>query len=259
MRHSHLIIFTAVLISAVAGINAASAADLPARTFTKASPASSDWTGCYIGGNVGGAWHHADQTVPRNVAGFVFSPPPDFGSSQGSNVIGGAQIGCDYQFAGHWVIGVQDMFDFGSVRSRNNITDPTVIAFAPFQDFRTRDLYTTTARVGYLFTPQLLGYAKAGAALTYTDVAQTLTLIAPGLSQFGSAYRIGWTVGGGLEYMFMKGWSVFGEYNYVGFGRSEQNLTAAPNAGGVPAVLAPRLYMQTALLGVNYKFNFARD
>ena len=31
--------------------------------------------------------------------------------------------------------------------------------------------------------------------------------------------RTGWAVGGGLEWMFAPGWSVFGEYDYMDFGR----------------------------------------
>ena len=50
------------------------------------------------------------------VDGTVIVPANDFGSGNGSSVIGGAQIGCDYQFAGNWVVGIQGMFDFGNIR-----------------------------------------------------------------------------------------------------------------------------------------------
>jgi outer membrane immunogenic protein len=149
------------------------------------------------------------------------------------------------------------MFDFGDIRSRNNLVDPRVIAIAPFQDSRTRDIYTGTVRLGYLFAPQVLAYVKGGGAWTRTDTQFTGTLPAPFLSQFGSADRSGWTVGGGLEYMFAPGWSVFGEYNYMDFGRTEQNLIAGPGTVGAPSVLSSKLTMETALVGVNYKFNFA--
>jgi outer membrane immunogenic protein len=248
------------MLAAVAMTGSAFAADMAPR-YTKAPPpapiALYSWTGCFIGANVGGAWHHVDKNAPRDITGAVFTPPLNFGSSEDSNVIGGGQIGCDYQFAGNWVVGVQGMFDFGDVRSRNNLVDPRVIAIAPYQTFRTRDLYTATARLGYLFTPQLLGYVRGGGAWTRTNTEFWQTVPVTGLSQFGSADRSGWTVGGGLEYMFARGWSVFGEYNYADFGRTEQNLIAGPGTGGAAAsVLSSRLTMQTALVGVNYKFNF---
>ena len=49
-----------IALGAVAALTAsASAADLPARTYTKAPAAADpayDWSGFYVGANVGGAW-----------------------------------------------------------------------------------------------------------------------------------------------------------------------------------------------------------
>ncbi len=44
--------------------------------------------------------------------------------------------------------------------------------------------------------------------------------------------RSGWTVGGGLEWMFAPGWSVFGEFNYMDFGNKNVNFVAAPGTVG---------------------------
>jgi outer membrane immunogenic protein len=120
-----------------------------------------------------------------------------------------------------------------------------------------RDLYTVTGRIGYLFTPQLLGYVKGGGAWTNTYTTIYGNLPVNFLSESASADRQGWTVGGGLEYMFAKGWSVFGEYNYADLGRKDITFTQGPNTVGVPTINSTRLTMQTALVGVNYKFNFA--
>ena len=248
------------MLAAVAMTGSAFAADMAPR-YTKAPPpapvAIYSWTGCYIGANVGGGWHKFEQNAPRNTNNVAFVPPLDMGSSDNNAFIGGAQIGCDYQFAGNWVVGVQGMFDFGDIRSRNNLPDARVAAIAPYSDNRTRDIYTGTARLGYLFAPQVLGYVKGGGAWTRTSVNQYGTIPAPTfLSQFGSADRSGWTVGGGLEYMFAKGWSVFGEYNYMDFGTKTVNYVTAPVAVGNPDVVRTKLETSTALVGVNYKFNF---
>ena len=61
--------------------------------------------------------------------------------------------------------------------------------------------------------------------------------------------------------MFAPGWSVFGEYNYMDFGRRDIGFTSAgPWRGIVPErpriVISTRLTTQQALVGVNYKFNF---
>jgi outer membrane immunogenic protein len=57
--------------------------------------------------------------------------------------------------------------------------------------------------------------------------------------------------------MFAPGWSVFGEYNYMDFGRKNIVYIPGPTAVGNPGdVISTRLTAQTALFGVNYKFNF---
>ena len=54
------------LAATVLGVSAAQAADLPRQMYTKAPPPVApvfDWTGFYIGGNVGYGSAHADLTV----------------------------------------------------------------------------------------------------------------------------------------------------------------------------------------------------
>jgi outer membrane immunogenic protein len=72
----------------------------------------------------------------------------------------------------------------------------------------------------------------------------------------------GYTVGGGVEWMFAPGWSVFGEYNYLDFGTKNVNF---PSTGLVPGfgpagaladTNAIRLTAQEVIFGVNYKFNW---
>ena len=68
--------------------------------------------------------------------------------------------------------------------------------------------------------------------------------------------RSGWTVGGGAEWMFSPGWSVFAEYNYMDFGNGIAGYVSGPGTVGTPNVLNARLTTQTALVGVNYKFGW---
>ena len=241
----------------VMGSMSASAADLAARPYTKAPPAPVmvyNWTGCYIGGNVGGGWAKTDQT---RVTRLGVPAVADYGSSEGSDFIGGAQIGCDYQFAGNWVVGVQGMFDFGNIDSSHALP-----AFPTFTSVNTtKNIFTVTGRIGYLFAPQVLGYVKGGGAWARID-HNILLPGGAGLSESATGVdRQGWTVGGGVEWMFAPGWSVFGEYNYMDFGRKDIGFTSAVTGGGFVAgapseVVSTRLTTQQALVGVNYKFNF---
>jgi outer membrane immunogenic protein len=56
--------------------------------------------------------------------------------------------------------------------------------------------------------------------------------------------------------MFAPGWSVFGEFNYMDFGRKDISFVAAPGTVGVADVVHTRLQVEQALVGVNYKFNW---
>ena len=147
------------------------------------------------------------------------------------NFVGGGQIGCDYQFASNWMIGIQGMYDYGRISSSHVV--PTAFAGAPVGSFQSvdqaRDMWTVTGRVGYLFIPQLLGYVKGGGAWTRVDQAinGTVPVFFNSENAFG-VNRSGWTVGGGLEWMFAPGWSVFGEFNYMDFGSKNVNFVKAP-------------------------------
>jgi len=258
MKNSKSILSTAVAVSAILGVSSASAADLPTRAYTKAPAAvpvmTYNWAGCYVGGNLGGGWAKTEQTRVGLVNGTVL-PAQDYGSDSGSSFIGGGQIGCDYQFGGNWVVGVQGMFDFGTINSSHIIP--------PFPTFSTADstknMYTATARIGYLFVPQVLAYVKGGGAWTRTDSSVFGSVPVNFLSESALGNdRSGWTVGGGLEWMFAPGWSVFGEYNYMDFGGKDIGYIPGPltRPGSVGDLLSTRLTAQTALFGVNYKFNF---
>ncbi len=79
-----------------------------------------------------------------------------------------------------------------------------------------------------MFQPNVLLYVQGGAAWTNT----TVTFFDTTGTQTGSLSNNsqGWTLGGGGEWMFAPHWSVFAEYNFLGFGgSSDQNLVAGVN------------------------------
>jgi len=232
------------------------AADLPARTYSKAPVAMAPvdtWTGCYVGGNIGGGWQKTTTTDPLVV------PPgfSDVGTDTGTGVVGGGQIGCDYQFASSWVVGVQGMFDGAGVKGSH---------LAPFAysgdnsetlTTKTNWFGTLTGRIGYAVAPQALLYAKGGVAFVNENYTDTDPAAVPPFAGQGSTNRTGWTVGGGGEYKFSPNWSVFAEYNYIGLGTKTVNI--AYNCGAGCGFINPYPYwekqnLQTVLVGVNYRW-----
>jgi outer membrane immunogenic protein len=214
---------------------AASAADLaplrpaPGPVYTKApGPAPLSWTGCYLGANAGGAFINNQDSAPT-VGGLGSDSPTGF--------VGGGQVGCDYQISS-WVFGVQGMFDWADVNGSHSVPGT-----GGFTSLSTDDKWigTATGRIGYTVQPAILVYAKGGAAWTRDDLSASFV----GGSDSATADRMGWTAGGGLEYMFMPNWSVFAEYNYMDFGSKTLNF---PIAGPIDATQT----IQTATVGVNW-------
>jgi outer membrane immunogenic protein len=241
----------------------AMAADMPvkARPPAPAPVAVYNWTGCYIGGNVGGGWARTKQSqIAKLTPGPVPVGPNDFGASDDSAFIGGGQIGCDYQY-NSWVFGLQGKVDFGDIKSSHGIPTafpgfPAPTSFTSIN--KTKDVVTATARLGYLFTPAMLAYVKGGGAWARVDHTFIGHVPVDFLSESASDIsRQGWTVGGGLEWMFAPGWSIFGEYNYMDFGTKDVAFVQGPATVGFPDLVHTRLTMQQALFGVNYKLNWA--
>jgi outer membrane immunogenic protein len=186
------------------------------------------WTGCYLGGNVGGAFAHNKDRDPA--AGGA-----DLGSDSPSGVAAGGQVGCDYQ-ASAWVFGLQGMFDWTDVKGSHT---PGTLGFVSITNDN-KWIATATARIGYAVQPALLIYARGGAAWTTDDMS-----VVAGFTDSATANRVGWTAGGGLEYMFAPSWSVFAEYNFMDFGT--KTVTFPLNGP-----LDSKQDIQTATVGVNW-------
>jgi outer membrane immunogenic protein len=217
------------------------AADLP----MKAAPLSvlPSWTGFYVGGNVGGQWGNADPNTAT-----VFSPTGYFAQSSvspaiataglqhfnSSSVTGGLTAGFNFQ-ASNYLLGFEgDINWFGFKGSATSGAVYPCCAPTSFTINSTASadwLATIRVRLGVLATPTFLLYATGGAALgevnanwnfrdTFATAAESASL---------NNTLLGWTAGGGGEYLFGGGWSVKAEYLYVDLGRVyaiSTNLTA---------------------------------
>src|SRR5207245_1344952 len=164
------------------------------------------WTGCYVGGNVGGAWVNrewTDQTVRSPTLGV------SLGSNTASGGIGGLQAGCNYQVGG-WVFGLQGDYDWTS--AKQTVTPVALTPFFPGLATydKLKSLASVTGRVGYAWD-RFLGYVKAGGAWEQSDYS----LLVGGLTAATvSEKRGGWTVGVGGEYAFLNWLTGFIEYDF---------------------------------------------
>ena len=218
MRKTSFAIATALAITAAP---LARAADLPLKVETPFVERFS-WTGCYLGGHLGGGFAHKDITDPVQLVQDSFlglGTTPDVttvGPAPKGVVIGG-QIGCDYQFAPSWVIGIEGAASGSTMKGSSTFGLPLGNPDTALLQAKTDFLTSVTARIGFAFDNVLL-YAKGGAALAGDRYDVVGSFAGAPFSFTGLENRIGWTAGGGVEWAFSQHWSASIEYDYYQFG-----------------------------------------
>jgi outer membrane immunogenic protein len=234
------------------------AADLPARTYTKAAPVAvvPSWTGFYIfGGAGGGAW---DASTYTRVTGTGL--PLSIHQTQGGDGwFGTVGAGYDWQVNPSWVVGVFADGQFGSLRG--TIQDPTV---GWSGTIKMQDAWAVGARVGYLIAPNVLSYVNAGYSGSHwsgTEFWGALSGINVGDHTAGFN-RNGGFVGGGVENnlnifgITAPGWFMKTEYRaaYYG-GKNIGELVDGTNVA-VGRDINFKPLVQTVETSLVYRFNW---
>jgi len=169
------------------------------------------WTGCYIGGSIGGGYAWTENTNVVNTTAFG-----DFGPGQGyannaSGFAGGGQLGCNYQVS-RFVIGVEGSYLWA------NIKRDYVSPFGGGDDVynnKIDGIASVAARFGMAFDNWLF-YTKAGWAAAHAKLS-VVDGIAPTGAGNASNWHNGFTLGTGTEYAFTPNWIVGIETNYYRF------------------------------------------
>lgn len=211
------------LLLAASGV--AQAADIGRReppTFTPVAQASPlyNWTGLYLGANLGGDWVRDSASLGGNRA-----------HADSATLFGGLQAGYNFQ-SGPWVVGVETDAGYGNASK--------TVALGAL-NLKTEKTWSGTvrARGGYAFDNLLL-YGTGGLAWATTKSTLTNGL---GGAVSGDKTRVGWTVGGGLEYGVTKNVSIKGEYLYADYGRETTAFRTRE-----------QLSDHLVRVGVNYRF-----
>jgi outer membrane immunogenic protein len=227
--HRCLAAVGAGLLSIAGFAGAASAADLPARTYTKAPAIVApvyDWSGFYIGLNGGGASSRGCWNLTSN-AGVTIPTAPLEGCHDSTGGLAGGQVGYRWQ-ASNWVFGVEAQGDWADLKG----SSASLTAIIPFNNQTTVDaIGLFTGQVGYAFN-NVLVYVKGGAAVTdnrYANVFTVNNAFAPAGTAFNTASDTRWggAVGAGLEFGFAPNWSVAIEYDHLFMGTP--NVTFPPS------------------------------
>ena len=241
-----------VLLSgvAIAAITASSvlAADLPRRTAPPVAPyivPIFTWTGFYLGLNAGAAFNDSRTQNSAFFNGY---------NQNGTSFTGGGQAGYNYQM-GQFVLGLEtDINYLGKTTNNNN-------SFGSYGNNNNRDGYfgTVRGRIGFALDRALF-YGTGGLAYGRTNMQSAFV----GPDAFGTprafySYnnnndrtKIGYAVGGGIEYALTNNWSIKGEYLYVDLGRSNNAYFDAGTGLSFTSNAQNRNHIARA--GVNYRF-----
>jgi outer membrane immunogenic protein len=239
------------LAGAVALISSANAADMYVNGGLKDGPAYDSWTFLYAGVHAGGAW--ADFTAV-DVDGYVSHGATTAVDSSG--LFGGAQVGKNFQ-RGQIVFGLEGDVGGMDLAIKKSIGSGVYGAASAELD---AGLYAdVTGRLGYLFAPNLLAYAKGGFAVYGGSF--TADTVANGASTPSNTF-IGWTLGGGLEYAVRSNWTIKAEYQFFDFGDQTVGLNNASQSlnGGLGYRFdAKDLTANAVSLGLNYRLSPASE
>jgi outer membrane immunogenic protein len=290
-----------VLIASVATIaltQIASAADLPVKAPIVVAPVPT-WTGFYAGVNVGYSWGNAQpniigigsigvvETSIVNANGFA-----DTSHTQLNGIVGGGQVGYNYQFNPRWVMGLETDIQGSGERASKTFVDPisgticggfndpaTCGAPAPLTgtaltayEARIDWFGTLRGRLGYLITDQLLLYGTGGLAYGGVKVSGTTNVsvasqgvlaFIPGTVAFGaSGTKVGFAAGGGVEGRITANWNWKLEYLYIDLGSLGANAPFAlvntdPDFTPATGTINTHTHFRDNIVrvGVNYLFH----
>ena len=232
------------------------AADLPSR---RAPPVYSPppaipvftWTGFYVGGQVGYEFGRSSGFASNPVLGGLAGS-----SVKPSGIIGGAHVGYNFStqslpFLGNTfggvlgtggVFGLEGDVDGSNYKPRYNL--------GGIGDYGSQNIQgSIRGRLGVAVDRSLF-YATGGAA--FGGLRNIYVNSLNGLTDSITHTKVGYTVGGGVEYAFTNNWSLRAEYRYTDFGTYTDNLG---NSTGGGVNVRHRETDNRVQAGFSYKFD----
>ena len=219
-------------------------ATLPARA---GEPGAFSWTGCHIGLHAGAASGHTKWRDPIPDGDIDATMTGQTANTDMSGAVYGGQGGCDWQFVGNWVAGID-----GSVAA-GTLTGTNIDQFNFNWALRTRNdwLGAVTGRIGYAVDHALV-YGRAGAAFAHSTFEIENANIFLGSPQ---TTRFGFVAGAGLEWAISTHLSAFAEGDFYKFPETSINFQGnVPLADTPPFTVRTSETIEAIKFGVNYRF-----
>jgi outer membrane immunogenic protein len=222
--------------------------------------AAFDWTGFYLGGNLGyGVARNPSQKILTNPGGAPLVTTETFNVSP-HGALGGGQIGYNWQAARNWVWGIEADIQ---ASAQTDSTTCVTICFPAFPgETFTRVSQklpwfgTLRGRLGWTNGPALY-YATGGWAIGNVTSDYTVRCCVPGgptESHIFTHTQSGWTIGGGVETQLAGNWTAKMEYLYINLDNVADSFihTTVPFVTSYTDTSAIRNHV--VRVGLNYKF-----
>jgi high affinity Mn2+ porin len=218
---------------------------------------SYDWTGFYLGGQLGLAWGNSDWTAGPGISGTtdLFQKIDSF--DNGGSFFGGLQGGVNYVLPNRVLIGAEvdasfpawptlptGVNPFGvSIGGSSTFASPTLgaVSFAE----TVQSFGSLRGRIGYA-PGDWLFYATGGFAWAYDQ--QSLTQVSTGNTDTPYRWRWGGAVGAGIEAPIAPQWTARLEYLFTDYGKSTTKFFAGAQS------VDSDFRLQELRLGLNYQF-----
>jgi outer membrane immunogenic protein len=297
MRRSTIAAIAAV--STIALTQIASAADLPRKApeYAPPPPPPYSWTGFYIGGNAGFSggkagtdFSVAPVIVDTNIGSVIVPGAVASESPHLNGLIGGGQIGYNWQFSSNWVVGLEaDIqasgekggrgfgipFDFFFVPPGPGVVIQERVRGSATADYEAKISWfgTVRGRIGYAWD-RVMVYATGGLAYGEVKLQGTSTVsgiignVLPPIPSPGPAFSIahavghsqvntGWTVGVGAEVALGGNWTGKFDYLYIDLGSlndPDDGLVIVNSVSGGQTFTHTKYTDNIFRVGLNYKF-----
>jgi outer membrane immunogenic protein len=215
------------------------------------APDFDPWMGWYAGGNIGGSWGRAQSNLA--ISGFA-STIAASDSVSPDGVIGGGQLGYNWQLNPTWLIGAEADIQASGEKASSTLFDTVDFEGVTTNDATAIDWFgTVRGRLGYIYDRRILVYATGGLAYGRVSISGTsrATPIG-GTAAFSNAgLNTGWTVGAGIESVtWDPHWTWKIEYLYLDIG----TLSAAVSSGLTATSITTKFTDNILRAGLNFHF-----
>jgi len=203
------------------------AADLAVKAAPAPPPPGFNWSGLYIGGNVGGVFANTDNLIDSTAASPLgLGAAVKFPTNSPSGFTGGGQIGYNVQVSGSsFVFGVEGGMDARTLKttwtSATRVgAPPPPFLLLPGDNFTTSSPWEAwlLVRLGWAFGP-VLPYVAGGITWTHADVGTNIALNGLPLTTVNDSGNFaGGTAVAGIEFAVWGNMSLALEGKYTWYG-----------------------------------------